>query len=173
MAGKWFALLQSKAESPHRPKLCVIQARTRDAGLRSWFVEPAGREYPDFSAGDGDKLPGVPEDILTWALDYSLPVNWGGNSELFFRVDGYYRSEVTTASSPLSPQYEELDDFSIWNASVSWRNENWRVVGYIDNIGDELGTTAVLRDFAFADPFQSLDMISRPRTIGVVVGYRY
>ena len=146
-----------------------------DAEFTQDFATPLGPSdmFPDFSGSDGDSLPGVPEDILTWALDYTLPVDWGGSSELFFRVDGYYRSEVNTASSPQSPQYEELDDYSIWNASVSWNADHWRVVGYVNNLTDEEGITAVLRDFTIADPFQSLDMFTRPRTIGFIVGYRY
>jgi hypothetical protein len=92
---------------------------------------------------------------------------------LHFRVDGYYRSSVVTASSSASPQFERLDGFDIWNASVSWSNDHWRVGVFARNVGDEIGVTAVLRDFSIASHTESLDLIMQPRTIGLIVGYDY
>ena len=146
-----------------------------DAEFTQDFATPLGPSdvFPDFSGSEGNKLPGVPESIGTWALDYEQPVNLFGASELHFRVDGYYRSSVVTATSPLSAQFERLDGFDIWNASLSLYNEKWRVSAYVRNLTDELGITAVLRDFAVADLNQSTDMITRPRTIGLTVGYSF
>lgn len=139
------------------------------------FATPLGPSdiFPDFSASDGNKLPGVPESIGTWAVDYVQPANFFGASELHLRVDGYYRSSVVTASSPLSAQFERLDGFDIWNASLSLYNDKWRVSAYVKNLTDELGVTAVLRDFAVAGLTQSTDVITRPRTIGLNFGYSF
>lgn len=146
-----------------------------DAEFTRDFATPLGPSdvAPDFSGADGDRLPGVPESIATWAADYVTPVKLLGSDEIHFRVDGYYRSSVVTASSPTSAQFERLDGFAIWNASLNWYRDHWRVGAFVKNIGDEEGITAVLRDFAFADPLQSLDMLSRPRTFGISIGYIY
>ena len=128
---------------------------------------------PDASATDGDRLPGVPENMATWALDYQRPVNFLGDSFIHFRVDGSYRSSVVTAPSPTSAQFAQLDGFDIWNASVTWSNDHWRVGAFVKNIGDEIGVTQVVRDFVIARPIEALDIVSRPRTIGVIVGYTY
>ena len=128
---------------------------------------------PDFHGEDGNSLPGVPENIVTWAVDYVRSVAIFGPSTLHFRVDGYHRSSVVTASSATSPQFERLSGFGIWNASLTWDNDKWRVGVFAKNIGDESGITAVLRDFSIASPTESLDMVTRPRTVGLMVGYRY
>jgi hypothetical protein len=47
------------------------------------------------------------------------------------------------------------------------------VGAFAKNIGDEIGVTAVLRDFSIASPTESLDLITQPRTIGLFVGYDY
>lgn len=146
-----------------------------DAEFKEDFATPLGPSdvFPDFSGSDGNKLPGVPESIGTWAVDYVQPATFFGASELHLRVDGYYRSSVVTASSPLSAQYERLDGFDIWNASISLYNDKWRVSAYVKNLTDELGITSVVRDFAVADLNQSTDIITRPRTIGMTIGYSF
>ena len=146
-----------------------------DAKFTKDFATPLGPSdfVPDFEGTDGNKLPGVPESIATWALDYTREITFMGGSQIHFRVDGYYRSSVVTASSSTSAQFERLDGFDIWNASLNWSNDQWRVSAYVKNLGDEDGITAVLRDFSIADPFQSLDMVTRPRTIGLMFGYTF
>lgn len=146
-----------------------------DAEFTEDFATPLGPSdaVPDFQGTDGNRLPGVPERIATWAIDYVQPVELFGAAALHFRLDGYYRSSVVTASSSASPQFERLGGFDLWNASITWRNDHWRVGVFARNIGDEIGITAVLRDFSIASPTESLDMIIQPRTIGLIVGYDY
>jgi outer membrane receptor protein involved in Fe transport len=144
-----------------------------DAEFTRDFATPLGPSdvVPDFQGSDGNRLPGVPKSVATWAVDYLHPV--GTSGDLHFRIDGYYRSDVVTASSSESPQFERLDGFDIWNASITWTNDHWRAGVFARNIGDEVGITAVLRDFSIASPTESLDMIMQPRTIGLIVGYDF
>ena len=146
-----------------------------DAELTADYAVPLGPgdAVPDSSGTDGSRLPGVSESMATWALDYERPVNFMGESFIHFRVDGSYRSSVVTAPSPTQPQFAQLPGFDIWNASVNWRNDHWRVGAFVKNIGDEIGVTQVFRDFAPAGPQHIADFISRPRTIGVNIGYTY
>lgn len=146
-----------------------------DAELTADFATPLGPTdvVPDAAGTDGSLLPGVPESIATWALDYERPVNFMGESVFRFRVDGSYRSSVVTDSSPTSAKYAELPGFDIWNASLTWSNDHWRIGAYVKNIGDEIGITQVVRDFSIARAIDSMDYVSRPRTIGVTVGYSY
>jgi len=129
--------------------------------------------FPDFEGSDGGRLPGVPESMATWAVDYIRPVSLLGPSEIHLRVDGFYMSSVVTASSPTSPQFEELSGFDIWNASLTWSNDHWRAGVFVENIGDEKGITAVVRDFVIARPEEALDFLTRPRTFGVIASYSY
>lgn len=119
---------------------------------------------------DGNRLPGVPEHSATWSLDYVHTVNMFGGSEIHARVDGSYRSNAVTAADPSLLQFAVVDGFSIWNASLSWQNENWRVTAFVRNLADEEGIGAVVRDFAAAGPIENLDFLSRPRTFGFSVG---
>ncbi|MGH8246389.1 MAG: TonB-dependent receptor [Gammaproteobacteria bacterium] len=146
-----------------------------DAEFTQEFASRLGPSdvFPDFSGSDGSPLPGVPEHMATWAIDYIRPVNLFGPSQVHLRVDGSYRSSVVTASSPTSPQFEELRGFDIWNASLTWSNDHWRAGFFIQNIGDEKGITAVVRDFVIARPEEALDFLTRPRTAGVMIGYTY
>ena len=146
-----------------------------DAELTKDFATPLGPSdfVPDSSGSDGNRMPGVPESMATWALDYEHPVNFPGDSLIHFRVDGSYRSSVVTAPSPTTAQYAQLDGFDIWNVSVTWSNNHWRVGAFVKNIGDEIGITQVVRDFVIARPVEAVDLVSRPRTIGVTVGYTY
>ena len=146
-----------------------------DAELTEDYATPLGPSdvFPDSSGSDGNRLPGVPESMATWAIDYGHPVKFLGDSLIRLRVDGSYRSSVVAAPSPTSPQYAQLNGFDIWNASLTWSNKNWRVGAFVKNIGDEAGITQVVRDFVIARPVEALDFVSRPRTIGVTVGYTY
>ncbi|MCY3750390.1 MAG: TonB-dependent receptor [Gammaproteobacteria bacterium] len=145
-----------------------------DAELTEDFATPIGPvgPFPDAAGTDGAPLPGVPESMATWALDYERPVNFMGESMLRFRVDGSYRSSVVTDSSPTSVRYAELPGFDIWNASLTWTNDHWRVGAFVKNIGDETGVTSVIRNSPIR-PIDSMDYVSRPRTIGMTFGYTY
>ena len=146
-----------------------------DAELTADYATPLGPSdfQPDSFGFDGDLLPGVPEDMATWALDYERPVNFLGKSFIHFRVDGFYRSSVVTATTPAATQFVVLDGYDMWNASVNWRNDHWRVGAYVKNIADEIGVTQVVRDFGIARPIENVDFVSRPRTFGVMVGYTF
>lgn len=146
-----------------------------DAELTADYAVPlgVGDFQPDSFGSDGSPLPGVPESMATWALDYELPVNFLGESYVHFRVDGSYRSSVVTAAEPTATTFAELDGFDMWNASLTWSNDKWRVGAYVKNIGDESGITQVTRDFVLPKPQNALDYVSRPRTVGVIVGYTY
>lgn len=132
----------------------------------------AQRGGPDAFGSDGESLPGVPDHMATWALDYERPVNFMGESMIHFRVDGSYRGSVVTWPSPAHRRYVELPGFDMWNASLTWSNDHWRVGTYVKNITDEIGVTQVLRDFELR-AVDRVDFISRPRTIGVMLGYTY
>jgi len=146
-----------------------------DAEFTEDFAIPLGPSdvAPDFEGTAGSRLPGVPESMASWTFDYVRPTNLFGPSEVHLRVDGFYRSSVVTAASQVSPQYTRLGGFDIWNASLTWSNDHWQVGAFVQNIGDEDGITAVVRDFAIARPEENISFLTRPRTIGLMLGYTY
>ena len=121
----------------------------------------------------GDKLPGVPSQQVTLSMDYNQPlVLFGANSLLHYHLDDSYRSHTTTALNSEVGNYAKLDGFSLWNASLTWTNGKWRTGAFINNIFDTAGITAVA--YPFPDAVDGdLDFISRPRTVGMTLGYTF
>lgn len=129
--------------------------------------------FPDASSSAGDLLPGVPEHMATWAIDYYAPVKIFGSSELHVRVDGNYRSAVVTDLDPNSNRFARLEGFSIWNASLNWSKDQWNLSAYVKNFTDEIGVSAAGADFAHTGPQSDSVYIIRPRTFGLRLGYSF
>lgn len=145
-----------------------------DAELTEDFATPPGPDgIPDFVGLDGAELPGVPENIASLAVNYFQPINFLGFTEFSGRVDYFYRDEVTTHISESTPDYRELDSYDIWNASVAWSNEQWRLSAYVRNIADEEGFSANLSTFKDVNPPDNLLFSVRPRTFGLTLGYTF
>jgi outer membrane receptor protein involved in Fe transport len=135
-----------------------------DAKLTEDFSRPL------FNGFDGDKLPGVPKHSVTGAMTYTLPSPVMGG-DLSYHADAAYRSGVHTSVNPGAGNYVELPGFLTINASINWQSDHLRAGIYVKNLTDKAGVTAVAVD---GDNLPGdIYFIQRPRTIGVMMGYKF
>ncbi|MCR8921847.1 TonB-dependent receptor [Dasania sp. GY-MA-18] len=139
-----------------------------------------GKQFNNVIAESGEKLPGIPEQLINVALDYTMPVSerW----DLILRLDGYYQSDMKNYISENSTLHKKLKPFTLWNTSASLQYDSWIASIYIKNITDEKAVTG-----SFPTSYHGLDTgvfenwlgngtrdsIARPRTVGVTLGYRF
>jgi iron complex outermembrane receptor protein len=147
-----------------------------DAELSDDFFAPNNAVTP--VAVDGARLPGAPEHMLNWALDYSAPLNdqW----DFFARVDGSYQSETRNGVG-VSPTFNvPLEGFSLWNVTTSVTRGNFTGSLWVKNIFNEEGVTGVFTEaYMGTAPTEGYfgngnkELISLPRTIGVTGTYGF
>jgi outer membrane receptor protein involved in Fe transport len=119
-------------------------------------------------AADGDPLPGVPELQFSVNLDYYHSLD--GSGELHYNLNGSYRSSAETNFNENFGNYTELDAFSKWNASLTWKNNAVAVTAFVRNLTDEAGLTGVQNG---RSAYSHVGFIGRPRSIGVRVSYNF
>lgn len=147
-----------------------------DAELSDNFFAPNNAVTP--VAVDGARLPGAPEHMLNWALDYSAPLNdqW----DFFARVDGSYQSETRNGIG-VSPTFNvPLEGFSLWNATTSVSRGNFTGSLWVKNIFNEEGVTGVFTEaYMGTAPAEGYfgngnkELISLPRMIGLTGTYGF
>ena len=137
----------------------------------------------NFVGRSGDRLPLVPKTQLTAALDYMLPLS--EDREFSLHVDAAYRSDVNTSVNNLqhdaktgtiveniyATNYRHLGGFTTLNAGVGFAaTKELKVRFYCNNLTNQLGITtwSVARQ-----PEQSTEYLSRPRTVGINLEYRF
>ncbi|MEQ9463519.1 MAG: TonB-dependent receptor [Haliea sp.] len=133
------------------------------AYTKAEFVEDG--ELYTASISKGMRLPGHSEHMAAGSLVYTVPL--AGNT-LDLGVDAVYRSDYENGL-PGSPAEFTLDSYTTWNASASYEMPDWTFRLFAKNLTDE--NTAVS---AANLNFQSgRFVISRPRTLGIRVNYRF
>ena len=134
------------------------------------------------SAQKGDPLPNSPKNSATLSLDYGhVAVPFSPDWMLRYHVDGNYRSATYSrllSTLPDAPAPFVIGGFSTWNGSVDLMNTHGLSLSlYGQNLFNTLGITGGL-DPGEAGPPPTNDrsahyFISRPRTIGLRVGYKW
>ena len=114
---------------------------------------------------DGTSLPGHSEHMATGSLTYNVPM--AGN-ELNIAIDGYYRSGFENGLAGSSSEYS-LSSYTILNASVEYRSENWAYRLFAKNLTDEDSPVSA----SLISPSTNRLVLTRPRTIGLSVTYYY
>ncbi len=110
------------------------------------------------------------------------------NCQTSFNTIGNCRDSANPASAYYAPtsvfnrSYAEIDNFNLWSLSSTFSKDAWSASLYIKNLFNEEGTTGVFpflvggsRPDASQQYFgnNSRDYIAQPRTIGLVIGYRF
>ena len=116
----------------------------------------------------GEQLPGVPKHMASLSTNYYWPIESG---DVYFQVDGFYRSSAVTAPNAAWGNYEDLDGFSIWNFSVGLEKETWGARLFVDNAFNELGITGGELEGTYLS--YAYHFVQRPRTIGAQVRYKF
>ena len=137
--------------------------------------DPALPPVVSVEALKGDTLPGSPKHSLTVSVDYRQPLRLGAGWMLHYHIDGSYRSKANSAISPTSQfgrNFFVMDEFSIWNVALNLEADQWRAGIYVRNLFNEDGITGGVPEAAFGTR-SAYFHISRPRTVGLNIGYEY
>ncbi len=114
----------------------------------------------------GGPLPGTPKSSAALSLEYAHQPFAGG--ELLYAIDSHYQSKLLSSISetaPIVPGYTMLD------GRITFTRSHWLATAYVDNITNTLGINAITDPTFWGNRTQ--EVISRPRTFGVTVGYSF
>ncbi|MDH3644460.1 MAG: TonB-dependent receptor [Gammaproteobacteria bacterium] len=128
---------------------------------------------PGTTVPAGTALPGATDHNLFGHIQYQHEF---GASSLLFYTDLAYRDETTSAfrDQPLmaSENFARLDDFTVWNASISWILDNYALTLFGENLSNERATSVVSTADFFGPQDQGFGVI-RPLTIGLRFKWSY
>ncbi len=116
-----------------------------------------GPTYGDLS---GDPLPNAPE----WSLGFGG--RYGFDNGLFLGADAKYVSS-SKAIFGVAPQ-DELDSRFIVNAQLGFKKENWEIIGFAENLFDEIYYTG--KD---VDAIPAYAQVGPRRSFGVTVKTKF
>ncbi|HTP40729.1 MAG TPA: TonB-dependent receptor [Steroidobacteraceae bacterium] len=144
------------------------------------LTRDATRPYAPFVviAPEGTRLPAAPQNVLNASLDYTIRLN--PRFTLVPHVDAYYQSgtynqlaATTTAAIPIS-------SYTLWNASAALNAERWTLTLFCRNLGNAKAISGIFSEATFgsapADGFPgdtSRELITTPRTVGLIAKYRF
>ena len=114
----------------------------------------------------GGPLPGTPKSSAALSFEYAHQPFAGG--ELLYAVDSHYQSKLLSSISetaPIVPGYTMLD------GRITFTRSHWLATAYVDNITNTLGVNAITDPTFWGNRTQ--EVISRPRTFGMTVGYSF
>jgi len=122
-----------------------------------------------FSVNEGDKLQQVPQ--WTVALNAQYIVEGAiKHNDLAFRLDANYVGEsvsVVNSAPRVRESYQRV------NFRVSLENEDYSITLFVDNLTNDIANLSDNRSLAAETPGRPRFVISRPRTMGVKLDYRF
>jgi outer membrane receptor for monomeric catechols len=136
-----------------------------DAKLSSAFVV-AGTTF----GADRTRLPGVPRNQASLGTDYRRPMS--AQYTVIAHADTAYRSEVPVALPGSLGGSATVPGFWMSNANVGLEHDAWRAILYVDNLSNTRGVTTMIPPAA-AGPRQDVNWLSRPRTVGIRLRYKF
>jgi outer membrane receptor protein involved in Fe transport len=134
------------------------------------------------SAQAGDPLPNAPKNSATLSLDYGhVVLPFSADWQMRYHVDGNYRSATYSrllSTIPGAPAPFLISGFSIWNGSIDLMDSHGLSMSvYGQNLFNTLGITGGLDPGEAGPPPTNARAahyyITRPRTIGLRVGYKF
>ena len=117
----------------------------------------------------GDRLPGSPEQQWSVGLDYSQPIN---SARLDAGLSISRSDEIYTTLNDELANYDRLSGFTTANARIFLTFDQWRLGAFVNNISNTRGITGKRTTEWYGERGQ-FEYITRPRTIGVSLRYRY
>ena len=129
-------------------------------------------------ATNGTRLPAAPTSVLNASLDYTVTLHDGHT--VVPHLDAYYQSGTFNRLAKTPTAAIPLDSYTLWNASVAYNTTNWSLVMQVRNVGNSKAISGVFTEAQFgsapADGFAgntSRELITTPRTIGLIAKYRF
>jgi outer membrane receptor protein involved in Fe transport len=115
----------------------------------------------------GGPLPGTPKNSLAIGLEYGRIEVAGG--EMRYAVNAHYQSSLIPALSATIPT---VAGYTMVDARASYTLSHWMGTVYVDNLTNRVGVSSY-SDPANYGPSNYQAIVSRPRTIGLTVGYSF
>jgi iron complex outermembrane recepter protein len=124
----------------------------------------------------GDPLPNAPKNSATISLDYVHAVPGLDDWDTHWHANGSYRSATLSqlvSTDPNAPPPFIIHGFSIWDASAGLANHRGVTASlYVQNLFNSLGITGGQDRGAVGIRGEHF-FVSRPRTVGLRVGYSF
>ncbi len=150
-------------------------AKLTENAVRPYAIAP---NPPVVIAPSGTQLPAAPTSVINASLDYSIPL--GDGLTLLPHIDAYYQSGTYNRLATTPTAAIPLDGYTLWNASVALNSKNWGLTLQVRNLGNSKAISGVFTEAQFgsapADGFAgntSRELITTPRTIGLIAKYRF
>lgn len=135
----------------------------------------------DTGGVDGDRLPGSPEHQFSLFADYTH--GFSDRADLVYRAGVSYTSDILQRVGSIA-NGETLDGYFLANASISYKEDNWDLTLYANNLFDEYaeatitGTGASVQTFLDGDGGSHIFRGFRPtpippRVIGLRATYTF
>jgi outer membrane receptor for ferric coprogen and ferric-rhodotorulic acid len=125
---------------------------------------------------NGDPLPNAPKESVTLALDYIDGAPALAGWDMHWHVNGNYRSATLSqlvSTDPNAPPPFVIHGFSIWDAFAGLDNrQGLNTALYVQNMFNNLGITGGQDRGAVGIRGEHF-FVTRPRTIGIRVGYSF
>ena len=129
------------------------------------------------SGYDGAQLPGVADNTVNLAADYTIPL--ADSVDLIGRVSGYYQSTSKNSVTP-GTEFAGVDAFWLWTVSASLDFDSWEATLFCKNLFNAQAATGIYTEaYSGTDPganFYGDDnrrIIAQPRTVGLNLTYRF
>jgi outer membrane receptor protein involved in Fe transport len=144
------------------------------------LVADATRPYAPFRviAPNGSRLPAAPTSVVNASLDYTVPLQSGYT--LVPHLDAYYQSGTFNRLALTDAAAIPMDAYTIVNASLSLNAKQWTLALQARNVGNAKAISGIFPESSYgsapADGFAgntSRQLITTPRTIGLIAKYRF
>ncbi|TKB46369.1 TonB-dependent receptor [Thalassotalea mangrovi] len=160
---KW-AAANASAEFVETKSLCIFEGDENTPGnqCRTWY--------------EGGELGGTPEWRHNLSVNYYQELGEGALDASFRAryVGELYSDRVDTAPDENGNLEEfppfKFESYVLYNASIGYAMDNWKVTAWVDNITNEDAQTSYHFD---GGPFGYNTIYVTPRTIGVNFSYNY
>jgi iron complex outermembrane receptor protein len=164
-----------------------------DAKLTQDAMRPAtvAGNPPVVLAPSGTRLPAAPTSVINASLEYTVPLQSGRT--LVPHIDAYYQSGTFNRLATSPDAAVPLDAYTLLNASLALNAKQWTLSLFCRNLGNSKAISGVFPAAQFGsvpvypDYFNfffntsgygfmgntSRELISTPRTIGLIAKYRF
>lgn len=126
-------------------------------------------EYDIVEAHAGDRLTGAPKQQWNLGINYQQAIK---TATLTAGINYAYASDINTALNEGFADYAHLSGYSTVNAQANVSLRNWRVGLFVNNAGNTYAVTGA-RTKTFYGEHGQFDYITRPRTVGLKLGYQF
>jgi iron complex outermembrane receptor protein len=166
-------------------------AKLSQDAVRPYAVDP---NPPALIAPSGTRLPAAPTSVINASLDYTVTVGTG--LTLVPHLDGYFQSGTFNRLATTPAAATALDSYTLWNASIALNAQHWSLTLLARNLGNSKAISGVFseggygseplfpeynlpwHDFVNSSGYgffgdTSRQLITTPRTIGLIAKYRF